>query len=270
MPNDDDKLTKMQETPIRVETEFLAVKERLQSYLYRLTTNKEDTEDLVQDTYLRVKEKIGTFRGDSSFQTWVFAIATNLAKDNQRVKDRWRLDAQDECKNAALTEPRNQQRIVGAFRNQTEKKFEIVEHINYCFTCIAKNLPLEQQIAVILKECYQFKRAEIAKIMRSTEGVVKHLLHHGRKKLQTKYEHRCAMVNKNGVCYQCAELNDFLQAEPNSKTKINRLGLSRTNDPERNLDIRFQLIHKINPLNSNGAELEDTILQILRETTQES
>ncbi len=260
----------MQQTQINIETEFLAVKEKLQSYLYRLTTNKEDMEDIVQDTYIKAKEKIGTFRGDSNFKTWVFAIATNLAKDNQRVKNRWRLEVQDECKNAALTQQRYQQRIVGTFENQTEKTFEIVEHINYCFTCISKNLSLEQQIAIILKEFYQFKRTEIAEVLNLSEGVVKHLLHNGRKELQTKYEHRCAMVNKKGVCHQCAELNDFLQPLPDSKTKIDRLGLNRTNGSERNLNIRFELINKINPLNGNGAELEDTILQILRETIKDS
>ena len=96
-----------------------------------------------------------------------------------------------------------------------------------------------------------------------------HLLFDGRKELQTRYEKRCALINKEGVCYQCAELNDFLQDMPDSETKIETLGLNQTNDAKTNLDIRFALIHQINPLNSTASKLEDTILQILREVTDD-
>lgn len=118
---------------------------------------------------------------------------------------------------------------------------------------------------MILKEFYHFKRTEIADILNKSEGVIKHLLFEGRKELQTRYEKRCALINKKGVCYQCAELNDFLEEKPNSEEKIIKLGLSKTKDAESNLDIRFAIINKINPLNCKASDLEDTILQILRE-----
>lgn len=255
----------MQTKELNIETEFVTFQEQLESYLYRLSANREDAKDLLHDTYLKVKQKIDTFQGNSSFKIWVFAIATNLAKDNQRVKNRWKIEVQDKCKDASLSTPKYQQKIIGAFQSQTEQRFEIAEHINYCFTCIAKNLNLEQQIAVILKEFYHFKRTEIAGVLNKIEGVVKHLLFEGRKELQIRYEKRCALINKKGVCYQCAELNDFLQEEPDSEEKIERLRLSKTKDAESNLDIRFALINKINPLNSKASNLEDTILQILRE-----
>ncbi len=256
----------MQNLQIDIETEFVAIKDQLKSYLYRLSANKEDAEDLAHDSYIRVKEKIHTFKGNSSLKTWVFAIATNLAKDNQRVKNRWELEVQDHCKEAALANQHYQNRIISVFQNQPDKQFEISSHINYCFTCIAKNLDIEQQIVIILKEFYHFKRKEIAEIIGKTEGIIKHLLHDGRKELQMKYNQRCAMINKTGVCYQCAELNDFLQEKPDSELKIRRLGLSKEKDPKLNLNLRFQLINKINPLTGDAENLEDTILQILRET----
>ena len=92
------------------------------------------------------------------------------------------------------------------------------------------------------------------------------MLHNGRRELQQKYENRCAIINKQGACYQCAELNDYLQTDKNSTVKISNLGLRPGKSAEENLNLRFQIINQINPLNSNGADLEDTILQILRET----
>lgn len=251
---------------IDIEKEFLSFQNNLKSYLYRLSANKDDTEDLLQDTYIRVKEKFTTFKKKSSFKTWVFAIATNLAKDNQRVKNRWEPDAQDKCKSATVASSNCQQRIISSFHSQVIKQFEIAEHINYCFTCLAKNLTLNQQIAIILKEIYHFKIIEIAEIFDKSEAVVKHLLHNARKELQTKYNQRCALINKSGICNQCAELNDYLQNKSDSFIKIKNLDISSEKNSRENLKIRFQIINKINPLNGNGALLEDTILQILRET----
>jgi RNA polymerase sigma-70 factor (ECF subfamily) len=246
--------------------EFISLRDPLRSYLYRLTTSREDADDLVQDTFIRVMEKSHSFSGKSTFKTWVFAIATNLARDRKRVQARWDLDVQDQCKAAAIARKDYQERMFSAFNSQAEKQFEIAEHINYCFTCISKNLAFEQQLAVVLKEFYDFQRHEIAEILGVTEGVVKHLLFEGRKALQEKYSQRCALINKNGPCYQCAELNDYFQEEHNSREKVKQLGLSPALAGEENLDIRFGLIHRLNPLNGNGAKLEETILQMLHET----
>ena len=250
---------------INFEEEFISFKDKLHSFLYRLTANKEDAEDLLQDTFLKASQKLSTFKGKSSLKTWVFAIATNLARDKQRVQKRWALEVQDECKYASLNNPHYQNRIISVFQSQPEQKFEIVEHINYCFTCVAKNLSLQQQIVIILAEIYHFKRKEIATIIGKTEGVVKHLLHDSRKALQEKYHHRCALIDKEGMCHQCAELNDFLNPSPDSEEEIKKLGFEQNANPSKQLDLRFELIHRINPLNSKGADLEDTILQILNE-----
>ncbi|MFN8154845.1 MAG: RNA polymerase sigma factor [Bacteroidia bacterium] len=254
---------------INPESEFTKLTGSLESYLYRLTANRQDAEDLLHDTFIIVKQSFASFKGLSSFKTWVFSIATNLARDNHRVKNRWAVDVQDLCKQAAIDNSHYAERMVAAFQSQPEQRFELAEHINYCFTCLSKNLSLEKQIAIVLKEMYAFKRSEIAEIMHITEGVVKHLLFDGRKDLQEKYNHRCALINKTGACYQCAELNNYFQGDKSADEKVKALGLGPENSAEDNLDQRFQLISRINPLTSNGAVTEDVILQILRETIQD-
>ena len=249
--------------------EFACLSGHLESYLYRLTANREDVKDLLHDTYIEVIRAFPSFKGLSTFKTWVFSIATNIARDNQRVKNRWAADVQDLCKQAAIDNKHYADRMVAAFQSQTEKRFELAEHINYCFTCLSKNLSLEKQIAIVLKEMYEFKRSEIGEIMGISEGVVKHMLFDGRKELQEKYEQRCALINKTGACYQCSELNNYFEGAKTSEEKIRQLGLSPENNAEANLDRRFQLINRINPLTSNGAVTEDVILQILRETIKD-
>lgn len=158
-----------------------------------------------------MKIKIETFRGESSFKTWVFSIATNLSRDHKRVKSRWAIDVQDQCKAATIASKQCQERIQEAFSQQNDRRFEIAEHISYCFTCITKNLSLHQQLVVILREIYQFQRREIAEILQFSDRQVKHLLAAGREQLTVRYENRCALINKNGPCYQCGELNDYFE-----------------------------------------------------------
>lgn len=62
-------------------------------------------------------------------------------------------------------------------------QYEAKEHITFCFTCISKSLPLEQQLCVFLKEVYEFKVSEIAIILNTTEAMVKYYLHTGRSKM---------------------------------------------------------------------------------------
>ena len=54
---------------------------RVYASLFSFTKSKEDSEDLAQQTFIKVWEQIQTFRGDSAFFTWVYRIAINLAKN---------------------------------------------------------------------------------------------------------------------------------------------------------------------------------------------
>src|SRR4051795_11050506 len=58
--------------------------DRLYPTLLRLTGCAEDAQDLLQDAFVRAFEKLGRFHGDSSFYTWVYRIAVNLALSGRR------------------------------------------------------------------------------------------------------------------------------------------------------------------------------------------
>ena len=79
---------------------------QLKSYLLRITASVADAEDIAQDTYIKALEKLNTFRADSSLKTWVFTIASNLAKDNLRAQKRWTENVTDISRAAALSPER--------------------------------------------------------------------------------------------------------------------------------------------------------------------
>lgn len=232
---------------------------KLKSFLYRLTCNRETANDLAQDTFLRVIERQDQFKGQSSLKTWIFSIATNLALDWLRKRNRWSETAQDDSKALAQSDPIYRTTFLNINKNSPAGVFNFKEHIGFCFTCIAKTLVIEQQVTLILKDIYDFKVSEISMILSSPVGTVKHWLFSARQTMAEIFDRRCTLVNKKGVCHQCSELNGLF----NPKQK--KLENVFPNGDKKDLYVlRAKLVKAIDPLSSNGSELEDTLMQVLR------
>jgi len=83
-------------------TQFETFQGELKSFLLRMTASVQDAEDIIQDTYIKAQAKIHTFRGESSLKTWIFSIASNLAKDLLKSKKRWPETVTDICREEVL------------------------------------------------------------------------------------------------------------------------------------------------------------------------
>ncbi len=240
-------------------TEFEQTSSQLKSYILRITASVHDTEDIVQDTYIKAATKLASFRGESSLKTWLFAIACNLAKDNLRAQKRWVENVGDVCREAAMSNPQFFQEAMSIRTTSPQGAFEIKEHITFCFTCISKSLPLEQQLCLFLKEVYEFKVAEIATIVDITEAMVKYYLHTGRAKMIQIFDGRCALVNKEGVCHQCSELNGIFNPKQKFQEEVVKIEMAKeaeTADKERLFDLRMKIVQNIDPFESGAAELQ--------------
>jgi len=239
--------------------EFELVTGKLKSYILRITASVPDAEDIVQDTYIKASEKLDTFRGESSLNTWLFSIASNLAKDNLRARKRWVENVTDISREAALRDQKFFREAMNIHSTSPQGQFEIKEHITFCFTCITKSLPLEQQICVLLKEVYEFKVNEITQILGTTEAMVKYYLHTGRSKMINIFEGRCSLINKEGVCHQCTELNSIFNPKQKfheEAAKIDMVKKAGLADKEHLFDLRLKVIQGIDPFNSNASTLQ--------------
>ncbi len=101
-------------------------------------TNKQNAEDLVHDTYLKANLKLGTFKGNSSLKTWGFSIATNLSKNHLSGRNIWSEATRQIGGDLHLRSEELLCKMKEVFYSQPNHKFEIKEHINYCFNCINK------------------------------------------------------------------------------------------------------------------------------------
>jgi RNA polymerase sigma-70 factor (ECF subfamily) len=90
-----------------------------------------------------------------------------------------------------------------------EFRFEIREHIAFCFSCISRTLPPEEQAVIMLREVLGFTAQEAAGILTVSEPVFRHRLEAARGKMIGDYDGLCALINKDGLCYQCRGLQEM-------------------------------------------------------------
>lgn len=251
-------------TRAQIDTQFQKFRNELASFLFRMVTNRELSEDIVHDTYIKVVEKISTFKELSSFKTWVFSIATNIAKNALKKQNRWVVEAQDYGAMLHLKSKEHWNAFQHVFESTPEQEYSIKEHLVYCFNCMNKTLDIEQQICLWLKEVYDFKIKEIMLITGLSEGKVKHAIANARKNLTKIFEKRCAIVNQNGACNQCSELTGILNPKQKVQEKVNKLKLAKkknTASLEKLLDIRLDMVKAINPLNSSNTLVTSYFLE---------
>ena len=246
---------------------FSEFQNQLKSYLYRLLTDRNDVDDLTHDTFIKAFSKISTFNQDSSLKTWVFKIATNLAYDHLRKLKRWQADAQDRGADLAIGSEEVRRAFWTVHDTSNAGAYEMKEHIDFCFTCTSKTLPIENQVALILKDMYDFQIKEIGLILGKTEGVIKHLLNDARNIMTDIFENRCALINKNGVCHQCSHLNEIFNPKQDQQEQLMKLELvkaSKKYNREELFALRTVLVKAIDPLHASGTDLHEAIMKCVR------
>ncbi len=249
------------------QTLFAEFQNQLKSYLYRLTTDRNDAEDFTHDTFIKAFNKLSTFRGESTLKTWVFQIATNLAYNSLAHKKRWSVNVTEEAKKLVMSTKSLSDSIVSVHNHSPQAIFEIKEHIDTCFTCVSKNLPIEKQVALLLKDIYDFSIKEISMILERPEGSVKYLISEGRATLTDVFDSRCPLVNKQGVCHQCSELNGWFNPKQDQQEALNAIDMKRDSGKyNRNelYNLRAKLVKAIDPLRSKGNELQDILMKCNR------
>lgn len=241
------------------ENTFEEIKPQLKSYILRMTASAEDAEDLVQDTWIKASQKLSGFKGGSSLKTWIFSIASNLTIDALRKKKRWPEEVTDICKEAAMKNPKHFQETLQIMETSAHAKFEIREHIAFCFTCIAKSLPMEQHLCILLKEVYDFRIQEVSQILETTTALVKYHLHTARQKMIDIFEGRCALINKEGVCHQCSEINGIFNPKQNIQEELVKIKMVKEADKadkQRLLNLRLEILKDLDPYNSTAHDLQ--------------
>jgi len=162
--------------------------DRIYNTILKICQNHDDAAELTQDTFVKVLENISSFRGKSSFYTWLFRVAVNHSLNY--CKRRFKLspvslDAEnDQFEDgkgklaAVLVDPNGADPAVVA---QQKELSQIVVNL-------IGQLQQEHRVVLVLRDIEQMSYAEIAEVLRIETGTVKSRLNRARTKLRELLE----------------------------------------------------------------------------------
>lgn len=156
----------------------------LYSLLYRMVSDRDDAAELLQKTFVKAFTGSAGFGRRSSFKTWIYQIAINLAKNLYRDRARAaRVPIEDVVLGKAP----------GTLEGMIER-----EHRRLLRTALDE-LPEKQRLTVVLRVQENRKFEEIAGIMRCSLGTAKANYHHAVRKLKGKLGGQVSGGNGEGT-----------------------------------------------------------------------
>lgn len=152
--------------------------DRLYPTLLRLTGRAEDASDLLQDAFLRAFEKLDRYQGESSFYTWIYRIAVNLALSERRrrrvavrVMAVLRSERPESAEDPGQSDP--------ALPVERAEREALIQHA-------LNQLSDDHRAVVVLKDLDGLRYEEIAEILRVPVGTVRSRLHRAREILRDR------------------------------------------------------------------------------------
>lgn len=164
---------------------FESLFRKYQAYVFNIAlgmlSNNEDAADITQETFLRLHRTLESFRGDSSFSTWLYRVTVNLCITELRRRGRNRfqfLDDLEHDEEAQLSEehgPTPDEAI------ELEEERRVVHQV-------LRTLPPDYRAIMVLRHFQQLAYEEIAEVLGLTLSQVKTRLFRARKMFKDRFE----------------------------------------------------------------------------------
>jgi len=142
----------------------------LYGFIQRYRPDRDDADDLLQETWIRVLAHLDRFDPNKRFSTWLFQIALNLCRDRARrdqVRFRFQRDMQEM--------PQENTRVTVEENVDARKVVKAIE-----------GLPPQQKEALLLRYYQGFSEGETSEILGCPKGTVKSRLHQAVETLRSK------------------------------------------------------------------------------------
>lgn len=156
----------------------------------RMFGNREDAQDCLQEAMLRVYRAIGSFKGQSSFSTWVYRITMNTCLDELRRK-----------KNKQSTSLDNllEQGWSPADEGGSPEKHAVRRELRRELNRVIQELPEDMRSAVVLRDLQGFSYDEIAVMLDVNVGTIKSRISRAREKLRGKLKEKPELFDMENV-----------------------------------------------------------------------
>ena len=154
--------------------------ERVYATVYHMTANHEDANDLAQEAFIRAFQALKSFKGGSSFYTWVYRIAVNKTINflKQR-RNRTQISLNDLDFNAE-----HDPDLVALISERTPRREASLAELQEKLNAAMQKLSEPHRLVVTLHDVQGLSHEEIAEIMDCNIGTVRSRLFYARQQLQ--------------------------------------------------------------------------------------
>ena len=154
--------------------------ERIYATIYHMTANHEDANDLAQESFIKAYQALKSFRGGSSFYTWIYRIAVNKTINflKQR-KNKYHLSLNDIDFN-----PENDPELVALISTKTPHHDAGLSELQKKLNEALLKLSEPHRMVAVLHDVQGMSHEEIASIMGCNIGTVRSRLFYARQQLQ--------------------------------------------------------------------------------------
>jgi len=156
--------------------------ERIYATIYHMTSNHEDANDLAQDSFIKAYQALASFKGGSSFYTWLYRIAVNKTINflKQR-KNRTHMSLNDLDFNAE-----HDPDLMALISHKTPRRDAGLNELQEKLNAALLKLSEPHRLVVVLHDVQGQSHEEIAKVMDCNIGTVRSRLFYARQQLQSE------------------------------------------------------------------------------------
>lgn len=167
---------------------IIKYQDRVYNTILKICQNHDDAAELTQDTFVKVLESISSFRGKSSFYTWLFRVAVNHTLNY--CKRRFKLSPVSlDAENDQIEESKGKLAAVLAAPDGLDPAVVAQQkELSQIVVNLIGQLRQEYRVVLVLRDIEQMTYAEIAEVLRIETGTVKSRLSRARAKLRELLE----------------------------------------------------------------------------------
>jgi len=180
---------------------IMRIQDKIYGLALKMLGHPEDAEDAAQEILIKVITLLGGFRGESSFETWMYRIASNhLLTTRKRRAEKIGFPLEQIEKETNNTAPTS----TPDFPMDPENKLLVEEVRIRCMQATLLCLNRKERLAFILGEIFQVTGNEGAKILDITPATFRKRLSRGRNRV-SEFMKDCGLINSSAQC-QCENI----------------------------------------------------------------
>jgi len=179
---DQDLITRAQQGDTRAfDALILKYGDKLYGLVYNMTSHKEDTHDLLQEIFARAYQSLGRFRGSSTFYTWIYQIAVNLTLNFLKKRKRRTGLSLNDLDSSVQQDPA----LIDTTHEANPEKQTNLNELQIKLNEAMMKLSEPHRMVVTMFDIQGMSHAEIAKVLKTSEGTIRSRLHYAHLQLQS-------------------------------------------------------------------------------------